>query len=29
VLVDSQIVDAAGENSIDKVYLLWKIHVIY
>ncbi len=29
VLVDSQIVDAAGENSNDKVYLLWKIHVIY
>ncbi len=29
VLVDSQIVDAAVENSNDKVYLLWKIHVIY
>jgi hypothetical protein len=29
VLVDSQIVDAAAENSHDKVCLLWKIHVIY
>jgi len=29
VLVDSQIVDPAAENSHDKVYLLWKICVIY
>jgi hypothetical protein len=29
VLVDSQLVDAVAENSNDKVYPLWKIHVIY
>ncbi len=29
VLVDSQIVDVAVANSNDKVYFLWKIHVIY